>query len=320
MLVSVVVPTYRRPELLDRCLAALTQQDLDSSSYEILVCDDAASTQTEQQVRQWATRTGRLLDYIPVRGSHGPAAARNLGWRRARGTIIAFTDDDCLPDRRWLTEGLAAFGENTVAVAGRVLVPRPDPPTDYQSDMAGLEAAEFVTANCLVRRDALERIGGFDERFACAWREDSDLHFTLLRQGGEIVRACGAVVVHPVRSAAWGVSLRQQRKSQYNALLYKKHPRLYRQRIRRWPPWSYYAIVFSLALILFATVHGDRSTFDAGLACWAFLTGLFCLRRLQRTSLAPGHIAEILVTSALIPPLSVFWRLYGACKFRVLFF
>ena len=142
----------------------------------------------------------------------------------------------------------------------------------------------------------------------------------MLRQGGQIVHATRAVVVHPVRSAAWGVSLTQQRKSQYNALLYKKHPELYRQRVRPCPPWNYYAIVCSLALILCAAVRGDRVMLNAGLSCWALLTGLFCLRRLKKTSLAPSHIAEMLVTSALIPPLSVFWRLYGACKFRVLFF
>ena len=78
-----------------------------------------------------------------------------------------------------------------------------------------------------------------DERFSAAWREDSDLHFTLLLHGGQIDRVPSALVVHPVRPARWGVSLNQQRKSLFNALLYKKHPRLYRQRIRPWPPWDY---------------------------------------------------------------------------------
>jgi hypothetical protein len=49
------------------------------------------------------------------------------------------------------------------------------------------------------------------------------------------------------------------------------------------------------------------------------LTGGFCVRRLQHTSHAPGHVAEMIVTSALIPPLAIFWRLRGALKFRVLF-
>jgi GT2 family glycosyltransferase len=317
--VSVVVPTFRRPDLLDRCLKALLSQDLDPAQYEILIADDAADLATERQVEWRAKQTGVAIRYLAVTGAHGPAAARNVGWRVARGPIIAFTDDDCIPDLSWLKEGLAAFDNEMTAVTGCVVVPRPEKPTDYEQDAAGLETGEFVTANCLVRREALERVGGFDERFSSAWREDSDLHFALLRQGGRIVKASSAIVVHPVREAPWGVSLKQQKKSLFNALLYKKHPDEYRRRIRSGPPWDYYAAVFSLGLAGSAIVSGDRRTLLLSLISWTFLTGRFCHRRLERTSRAPWHILEMVVTSALIPLLSVFWRLYGAWKFRVLF-
>jgi hypothetical protein len=49
------------------------------------------------------------------------------------------------------------------------------------------------------------------------------------------------------------------------------------------------------------------------------LTARFCARRLRHASIAPRHVIEMAVTSALIPPLSVFWRLFGALKFRVVF-
>ena len=320
MRVSVVVPTYRRAGLLDRCLAALAAQDLDPADYEILIADDAASAETRRQVEDWARRAGPPVRYLPVHRAHGPAAARNVGWRRARGSIIAFTDDDCIPDPGWLKAGVHAFTEGVTAVTGRVVVPLPEAPTDYERDAAGLEGGEFVTANCFVRRDILEQVGGFDERFSAAWREDSDLHFTLLRHGGRIVRVPAALVVHPVRPARWGVSLSQQRKSLFNALLYKKHPRLYRQRIRPWPPWDYYAILIALGLALGMWAGAQTRMLTIALAAWVLLTARFCRRRLEQTSRAPGHIIEMIVTSALIPPLSVFWRLYGALKFRVLFF
>jgi GT2 family glycosyltransferase len=204
-------------------------------------------------------------------------------------------------------------------VTGRVIVPRPEAPTDYERDAAGLERGEFVTANCFVRRDLLEAVDGFDERFACAWREDSDLHFAMLRRRGGIDRAEDAVVVHPVRPAPWGISLKQQHKNLFNALLYKKHPSLYRRRIRAWPPWDYYGIVASLILLPASMIRGDRQVILLAAGVWVFLTGRFCARRLRDTSRAPAHVAEIIVTSALIPPLSVFWRLYGAVKFLVLF-
>ena len=319
MRVSVVVPTHRRPELLDRCLAALAAQEFDPAGYEVIVADDAASEVTRRQVTLFAARMPAALRYCPVEGPHGPAAARNVGWRAARGEAIAFTDDDCIPDPRWLAAGLAGFRAGVEAVSGRVVVPLPDRPTDYEQDAAGLEGAEFVTANCFCRRDVLEAVGGFDERFAGAWREDSDLHFALLGRGGRIAHVPGAIVVHPVRPASWGVSLRQQRKSLFDALLYKKHRDLYRRLIRPSPPWDYYASVAALAATLAGLVLGNPRLAIAAAVAWFALTSRFCLRRLRRTSHAPGHVAEMVATSALIPPLSVFWRLYGACKFRVPF-
>src|SRR3954454_118451 len=102
---SVVVPTFRRPESLSRCLAALCVQDFDAAAYEVIVVDDAASDEARRVVTCWAERAaecGLALRYVQVTGAHGPAAARNVGWRVARGQIIAFTDDDCLPTSDWL--------------------------------------------------------------------------------------------------------------------------------------------------------------------------------------------------------------------------
>jgi glycosyltransferase involved in cell wall biosynthesis len=319
MRVSVVFPTYRRPELLDRCLAALAAQEFDPASSEIIVADDAVSEATRHQVEGWAGRCPVPVRYITVAATRGPAGARNAGWRSARGEIIAFTDDDCIPGPGWLAAGVAAFAPDIDAATGRVVVPLPEDPTDYQRNESGLEGARFVTANCFVRRATLEAIGGFDERFTAAWREDSDLHFSLLRAGRRIVSARGAVVVHPVRPAPWGISLRQQRKSTFDALLYKKHPDLYRGEIRPGPPWEYYATVTAIAAAIVGAATGSLPLAAAGAGAWLLLTGRFCARRLRRTSRAPRHVAEMIVTSALIPPLSVFWRLYGALRFRVLF-
>jgi glycosyltransferase involved in cell wall biosynthesis len=387
-LVSVVVPTYRRPELLRRCLAALLAQDFDPAGYEIIIADDAASSSTRRLVEDWtamrdadsdtlaipvASRLAhpqgahefvsgavaieaspswaRPLDaaavrwqycdaqrpiataepppaqasakprihYIPVVGAHGPAAARNAGWRAARGSIIAFTDDDCVPEPGWLRGAMNAFADGIDGVSGRVVVPLPDEPTDYEYNAAGLARGEFVTANCFYRSAALAAVGGFDQRFTTAWREDSDLQFTLLERGCCLVHAPDAIVVHPVRPAPWGISLRQQRKSMFNALLFKKHPTLYRRHIQPTPPWRYYATVGALLLAIAGALLGWYWMTLGALAIWLLLTAAFCARRLRGTSRTPRHLVEMFVTSALIPPLAVFWRLRGALKFRVFF-
>lgn len=284
--VSVVVPTCGRADLLARCLEALEHQTLARSHYEIIVADDS-------ELRS------------------GPAAARNRGWRKARAPIVAFTDDDTVPAPDWLERGLEAIKEHIDAASGRIVMPIPAAPTDYERDAQGLEHSEFVTANCFVRRRVLERLGGFDEGFRMAWREDSDLHFSLLKSGARLVHAPRAVVVHPVRPAGWAVSMKQQRKVMYDALLFKKHRALYRARIRAGARWDYYVIVASLAAAL-------AGSMPAALL-WALLTGRFFLQRMRGTSKRPAHVAEMLVTSALIPPLAVFWRLAGALRYRVAF-
>ncbi len=322
--VSVVVPTYNRPDLLQGCLDALLDQDLPASQYEIVVADNAGSDETRALVEAIsANRPGARsmpqVYYVEAADRRGPAAARNAGWQFAHGDIIAFTDDDCLPEPGWLREGLKALREGFDAVTGRVIVPVVGLPSDYEKNVQRLETAEFLTANCFIRCRVLQLIGGFDERFATAWREDSDLHFDMLELLLNVGKASRARVLHPVRPAGWGISLREQRKSMYNALLFKKHPRLYRQRIQGGPPLTYYAIMASVLGLVVSALLGHPYVAGAMALAWAGFTGEFVLRRLRGTRHDLRHVGEMLLTSALIPPLSVFWRLYGAVKYRVLF-
>ncbi|HEX6384835.1 MAG TPA: glycosyltransferase [Anaerolineae bacterium] len=262
------------------------------------------------------------IRYIPVTRTRGPAAARNCGWRAAHGQIIAFTDDDCIPQPDWLRAGVLALTHGAVGAAGRLVVPVQDVPTDYELNMTHMQNARFLTANCFYWREALDEVGGFDERFTLAWREDSDLYFTLLKQYGNsrFIRAPEAVVIHPPRPPVhWGISLSQQRKSMYNALLYKKHPNLYWTMIQPCPPWRYYHIVAAMLIGLSGALSGHKALALIALTIWLLLTSRFCWQRLRYTSRAPSHVAEMIVTSILIPPLSIFWRLFGALKFRVPF-
>lgn len=317
--VSVVVPTCQRDELLNRCLSALTGQDLDPAAYEVIVAGDGGGDDTAKLVASWSERAQPAIRYVRTRKTSGPAAARNVGWRIARADIIAFTDDDCAPDPHWLKAGIRALESGAHAAWGRLIVPLTDLPTDYERDAARLERAEFVTANCFYRRSALERLGGFDERFTAAWREDSDLFFSLIERNGKFVHAPGAVVVHPVRPAPWGVSLTQQKKNVFNALLYKKHPSLYVDRVQPQPPWRYYAAVLSLSLTLSAAAAGRAELAVAASSLWLYVTARFCEQRLRGASRSLSHIFEMLVTSVLIPPLAVYWRLRGAIRYKVVF-
>jgi glycosyltransferase involved in cell wall biosynthesis len=325
--VSVVVPTYKRPHLLRNCLDALIHQEYPPHAYEIIIVDDACCEETRALVEGFSGQaharkpdSNPQIHYAVAAQTQGPAAARNIGWRMARGEIIAFTDDDCLPELYWLKEGMAALNDDLAGVSGQVIVPIPKYPTDYEKNVSRLADCEFVTANCFYRRSALEGAGGFDEQFTMAWREDSDVQFRLLTLSHQLGYAPAARVVHPVRPAPWGVCIKEQRKSMFDALLFKKYPDLYRRRIQSSPPLRYYGIVLSTIGFLAAILAGYRLLALSMAAIWTGLVFHFAFQRLKHTKRTPSHILEMLSTSMIIPYLSVFWRLYGAFRYQVWFF
>jgi hypothetical protein len=116
------------------------------------------------------------------------------------------------------------------------------------------------------------------------------------------------------------VSIREQRKSMFNALLYKKYPGLYRARIQALPPLKYYVIVLSVLGFLASLLMGAKNLAWGFALLWTGLTLQFAWKRIRPTKHTPSHILEMLYTSVMIPPLSIFWRLYGAFRYRVLFF
>jgi GT2 family glycosyltransferase len=317
--ISVVIPTHGRPELLRRCLDALAVQEYPPERTEIVVVEDGGPGAAEGVMReQQARHPERRLRYLAV-AQGGPGAARNAGLGLATGDLVAFTDDDTIPDPCWLLEGARAIERGADAVSGRTVVPLADRPTDAEANVRGLERASFATCNVFVRREWLARVGGFDPRFRRAYREDSDLEFRLLDAGARIARADGAIVVHPPRPEVPFVSLRQQRNQFFDALLYRKHPERFRTTIRRYPPFPYYAVALGQIGGLVALITGRPRLGLAATGLWAVLVGRFFARRARGRSRQPGHLAELALTSALIPPLAVYWRLRGAWAFRVPF-
>ena len=315
--ITVVVPTYRRPDLLRRCLTALSGQTLPTQQFAVIVVDDGNDPTVAVLVGDVSRESGLQLTYLGQPQRRGPAAARNRGWRMATTPVIAFTDDDCIPRPDWLSAALTQFRAGAQVVTGRVVMPLPDQPTAHDRTTALLGSAEFVTANCFCQRTALIQVNGFDEAFDQAWREDSALQFALLRAGIPIESCPDAVVVHPLRPARWYAALIDERKNRYDALLYKRYPDLFRARI---PPYTglvatYYGIVGAALATVGGLVTRNRPVARIGGTAWLALTaGLLAYR--QR-GLPAGELARNGLTATVSPFLSVYWRLYGAVKHRV---
>ncbi|HKY66766.1 MAG TPA: glycosyltransferase, partial [Acidimicrobiales bacterium] len=217
--VDVVIPTVGRPSLTG--LVWVVCHALPAGARVILVDDRTDPTPPLDP--------GIADERISVvtSGGRGPAAARNVGWRASSAPWVAFVDDDVDPPLGWV-QALRAdvFGapSDVGAVQGRIEVPLPRGrrPTDWERNVAGLDGATWITADMVVRRGALEAVGGFDERFPRAYREDTDLALRLLDAGWRL--AVGERRVrHPVRPADWWTSVRLQRGNADDVLLERLH-------------------------------------------------------------------------------------------------
>ncbi|TCS34700.1 hypothetical protein EDC30_11230 [Paucimonas lemoignei] len=319
ILMSVVLPARGRPGLLNRCLAALMRQTLSPMRYEIIVVDTAPSSTSRKVVEHYLTRPGNgpCIIYLPVESRDSPGTARNHGWHIARGTLVAFTEEDMIPCRDWLAQGLQAFDGVAQAARGRVIMPTAGLPTSNEDTLMKLEQAEFASVNCFFLKRVLEDLGGFDERFGAAGREDADLYFRLLQAEAVIADAPLAVVEHPVGSVPWGASLWEQKNLQFDALLRKKHPHLYREKIAAPLPWHYHISVAALLFLIAAMLTHNLPVAMFAAFCWGMTSAYIFLQRLRGTAKSLFNISDVLVTSLLLPPLAVFWRIVGALRFRV---
>jgi GT2 family glycosyltransferase len=198
---SVVVPTRGRPSALRRCLEALARQDRDAGEIEIVVVDDDPAGSAA------GAAAGLPIDnLVELRsGGRGPAAARNAGARAAAGSILAFTDDDCVPEPGWLAGFGKALGDGAQAAAGRTVNGAPGPyATASQLVVAALTRAgasagapRFAASNNVCfEAAAFAALGGFDEAFPLAAGEDRDLCARWVASGRAVADAPGARILH----------------------------------------------------------------------------------------------------------------------------
>ena len=194
--VSVVVPTRNRADLLPRLLAALGVQEY--PGYEVIVVDDASEDSTPAILEAWKGAGRRALRMDVPSGSY---AARNCGWRTAGGEVVAFTDDDCLPEPGWLSGLVGALQEPGAVGAQGVTLADPSEVTPFTHQLSQRHPGPpYRTCNIAYRRSILERLDGFDA--SLRWYADN-IFGLRARRLGSISFAPGAVVHHPPRPRTW---------------------------------------------------------------------------------------------------------------------
>src|SRR3990170_2423896 len=224
--ISIVIPTYNRAEMLRKCLNALGQQQF--NPFEILVVDGGSVDQTEEVVNDFMKRTGLKVNYF--RQDVGRSAARGLGVEHAMGEIVAFIDDDCVASENWLKSIVKHFSNETISGIEGMTIPVPKESSPFSHSIENTKGGKFCTCNMAYSKTILKKVEGFDERFG--HREDSDLAFSILENGGKIEFKEDVLVYHPQYKETWLKKLKKMKYFYFDPLLLKKHPKLYKKYIR----------------------------------------------------------------------------------------
>ncbi len=253
---SVVVATHNRERRLGDLLDALRAQTHPSERFEVVIVDDGSSDGTERLLAGAAGRGDLPLRAIRIDPGAGRAAARERGWRSARGKLIAFTDDDCVPEPGWLAAGIAACADRP----GAIVQGRTEPVAAELEEAGDVRRAftrtirvpeldpGFATCNIFYPRELLERVGGFDvERYGRVHgSEDSDLAWRAIARGARAAFASDAVVRHAVN---WLGPLGKLRfAATWELRAYADHPGLRRAHFTHGIFWkrSHYLLVRAL--------------------------------------------------------------------------
>jgi len=202
---SVIIPTYNRISALRQCLESLSNQSVDKKCIEVIIANDGG----DKNLFEGLDFTNRQfpIEYLHLERK-GPAGARNSAVKKARGKIIVFLDDDCLPTENWLSAVIKAWERfpKAAGIGGYVTYgPEDNIYCRVNSDLfnwylgqhSSGEYCTFIsTCNAGYRKDIFEEIKGFDEQFKNASGEDRDLNIKILKAGGKLKLDKNALIYH----------------------------------------------------------------------------------------------------------------------------
>lgn len=237
MFFSVVIPTYNRLPILQKCLRALEKQQLSDpyiEGYEVVVVDDGSTDGT----LAWLAAERAQLPHVHwfEQEHQGPAAARNLGVKEAQGDTIIFIDSDLVVTETFLSchaqalrEGQERLGSDRLFTYGAVInTCNFDEPTAEPYKLTDFSAAYFATGNVAIARHWLEEAGLFDTQFQLYGWEDLELGVRLKKLGLKLIKCPQAVGYHwhPAFSLEQIPRMIDQeiQRGRMGVLFYQKHP------------------------------------------------------------------------------------------------
>jgi GT2 family glycosyltransferase len=214
--------------MLSRLLESLRQLTYPRRQFELIVVG-GPHDRGRDVVESFRESADFPVHYCIVRADMLGSASfkRNGGAEVARGDILAFTDDDCVVHRDWLTAAVPFFQAPEVGgVEGAVEIPKPTKPTlTYRGSLRLTQPGGYQTCSMFYRKSVFAECRGFDLFFPY-YLEDTDLAYTVLERGYAIPFASGAIVAHPLQRARPLKLLTMARTVERMPYLFAKHRQL----------------------------------------------------------------------------------------------
>jgi GT2 family glycosyltransferase len=209
-MVSVIVCTHNRAHRLEQTLNSLQEMAVPVDlPWELIVVDNNSSDNTKEVVNNFIDKSDLNAKYV-IERYQGLSYARNMGIQESSGNIIAFTDDDCIVDRHWITSISKEFqsSESIAGIGGRVeLYNKMDRPISirvYREKMT-LSSIDrlfnlIIGCNMAFVRPVFDEVGMFDTDFGSGTRfasaEDSDFLYRAYKKGLKIIYSPDVLVYH----------------------------------------------------------------------------------------------------------------------------